>query len=77
MLTALSVGRECKLVRANQQVISVKALPPQQGRPASLLFQPTTANTPVSPVVGSQDKNVSLFFFILLLTIFITVINGF
>nr|XP_053627607.1 polyamine-transporting ATPase 13A3-like [Cherax quadricarinatus] len=51
MLTALSVGRECGLVGPQQQVISIKALPPHQGLPASLTFHATTAKTPASPVV--------------------------
>ncbi|XP_045583317.1 polyamine-transporting ATPase 13A3 isoform X2 [Procambarus clarkii] len=50
MLTALSVGRECGLVGLQQQVISIKAVPPHQGLPACLTFHATTAKTPASPV---------------------------
>ncbi|XP_071531027.1 polyamine-transporting ATPase 13A3-like isoform X2 [Panulirus ornatus] len=54
MLTALSVGRECGLVGPQQQVISVKAVPPNQGLRAYITFHATTANTPASPMVTTQ-----------------------
>ncbi|XP_042233041.1 polyamine-transporting ATPase 13A3-like isoform X2 [Homarus americanus] len=54
LLTALSVGRECGLVGPQQQVISIKALPPHQGLRPRLTFHATTANTPASPVVITQ-----------------------
>ena len=43
MLTALSVARECSLVDNNEQVICVKAVPPQGDDPATCSFETTSS----------------------------------
>ncbi|KAK7085699.1 hypothetical protein SK128_009333, partial [Halocaridina rubra] len=60
ILTALSVGRECGLVGPDQQVITIKGHPPDQGLPAYLSYHTNSGKTPASPVTTHPDGRINI-----------------
>ncbi|XP_026230760.1 probable cation-transporting ATPase 13A3 isoform X2 [Anabas testudineus] len=58
MLTAISVARDCGMVRAHERVIIADAVPPKDFYPASITWHYT--ENPAPTVKGSQTVNINL-----------------